>query len=67
MGGLVGAALTYANYFHAINIFEGGLRTQATASLFTTYPVKCFLIIMLLDCLPLPVARIHDACVMFLL
>lgn len=39
MGGLVGAALVYGNYRHAIDIFEGGhgLRTQATAGLFATY------------------------------
>ncbi|PPR03511.1 hypothetical protein CVT24_006999 [Panaeolus cyanescens] len=39
MGGIVGAAIVYANYFHAINIFEGGrdVRTLATASLFSTY------------------------------
>jgi aquaglyceroporin related protein len=50
LGGLVGAALVYANYYHAISIFEGGatIRTQATASLFTTYAldymtmVSCF-------------------------
>jgi len=39
LGGLVGAALVYANYFHAIDIFEGGrgIRTLSTASLFSTY------------------------------
>ncbi|KAF5384163.1 hypothetical protein D9615_003364 [Tricholomella constricta] len=39
MGGLVGAALVYANYFHAIDIFEGGrgVRTLKTAGLFSTY------------------------------
>jgi len=44
MGGLVGAALVYGNYVHAIDIFEGGngARTQATAGLFATYAV-CFL------------------------
>ncbi|KAG6908264.1 hypothetical protein DXG01_005529 [Tephrocybe rancida] len=50
MGGLVGAALVYANYFHAIDIFEGGrdIRTLKTASLFSTYAldymtqVSCF-------------------------
>jgi len=50
LGGLVGAALVYANYFHAINLFEGGrhVRTLATASLFSTYAldymtaVSCF-------------------------
>ncbi|KAJ7022436.1 major intrinsic protein superfamily membrane channel protein [Mycena alexandri] len=50
LGGLVGAALVYANYYHAINIFEGGphIRTLGTASLFSTYAldymtaVSCF-------------------------
>ena len=44
MGGLVGAALIYANYFHAIDIFEGGrgIRTLKTASLFSTYAVSDF-------------------------
>ncbi|KIK07148.1 hypothetical protein K443DRAFT_217541 [Laccaria amethystina LaAM-08-1] len=49
-GGVIGAALVYANYIHAINVFEGGhhIRTQATASLFATYAlpymtqVSCF-------------------------
>jgi glycerol uptake facilitator-like aquaporin len=41
-GGVIGAALVYANYIHAINVFEGGhhIRTQATASLFATYAVS---------------------------
>lgn len=41
MGGLVGAALVYANYFHAIDIYEGGrgVRTLKTAGLFATYSV----------------------------
>ncbi|KAJ7163475.1 aquaporin [Mycena crocata] len=50
LGGLVGAGLVYANYFHAIDIFEGGrgIRTLSTASLFSTYAldymtsVSCF-------------------------
>lgn len=44
LGGLVGAALVYANYFHAIDIFEGGrgIRTLSTASLFSTYAVSNF-------------------------
>ncbi|GLB39785.1 putative MIP aquaporin (TC 1.A.8) family protein [Lyophyllum shimeji] len=50
MGGLVGAALVYANYFHALDIFEGGrgIRTLKTAGLFSTYAldymthVSCF-------------------------
>ncbi|THH05163.1 hypothetical protein EW145_g5003 [Phellinidium pouzarii] len=39
-GGIVGAAITYANYFHAISLFEGGpsIRTvPGTASLFGAY------------------------------
>ncbi|KAJ7134840.1 major intrinsic protein superfamily membrane channel protein [Mycena epipterygia] len=50
LGAFVGTALIYANYYHAINIFEGGphIRTLSTASLFSTYaldymtPVSCF-------------------------
>jgi len=43
MGGVVGAALIYANYFHAIDIVEGGrgVRTLTTAGLFSTYAVGC--------------------------
>ncbi|KAF8334403.1 aquaporin-like protein [Amanita rubescens] len=39
MGGFVGAAIIYGNYYHAINIYEGGpeIRTLATAGLFSTY------------------------------
>ena len=42
MGGLVGAALIYANYIHAIDIVEGGrtIRTLKTAGLFSTYAVS---------------------------
>ncbi|KAJ7767505.1 aquaporin [Mycena maculata] len=38
-GGIVGAALVYANYIHAIDLYEGGrhIRTLGTASLFSTY------------------------------
>ena len=40
VGTTLGGLLVYANYFHAIDLFEGaGVRTQATASLFTTYPL----------------------------
>jgi len=42
MGAMCGAAIIYANYFHAIDIFEGGrgVRTvPGTASLFATYPL----------------------------
>ncbi|KAJ3513492.1 hypothetical protein NLJ89_g2913 [Agrocybe chaxingu] len=39
LGGLVGAACVYGNYYHAINIVEGGVgvRTLGTAGLFSTY------------------------------
>ncbi|GJJ14257.1 hypothetical protein Clacol_008521 [Clathrus columnatus] len=40
LGALFGAALVYANYFHAINVFEGGngIRTvSGTGGLFATY------------------------------
>jgi glycerol uptake facilitator-like aquaporin len=42
MGGLVGAAIVYGNYYHAIDIFEGGpgVRTLATAGFFSTYAVR---------------------------
>ena len=42
LGAFVGAALTYANYFHAIDVFEGGKgvrTTPGTAALFATYAV----------------------------
>ncbi|KAF9260666.1 putative aquaporin 4 [Marasmius fiardii PR-910] len=49
-GGIVGAAIVYANYFHAIDIAEGGrgVRTLATAGYFGTFAadymtnVSCF-------------------------
>ncbi|KAG6848277.1 hypothetical protein H0H93_001620 [Arthromyces matolae] len=39
LGALVGAAIVYANYFHAIDLFEGGrgIRTLKTAGLFGTF------------------------------
>ncbi|KAL0946192.1 hypothetical protein HGRIS_012453 [Hohenbuehelia grisea] len=39
MGGIVGAAIVYGNYIHAIDIVEGGrnVRTLKTAGLFATY------------------------------
>jgi aquaglyceroporin related protein, other eukaryote len=42
MGALCGAGIIYANYFHAIDLFEGGrgIRTLSTASLFATYAVS---------------------------
>ncbi|KAH7927765.1 major intrinsic protein superfamily membrane channel protein [Leucogyrophana mollusca] len=51
LGGICGAGMVYGNYFHAINIYEGGpgIRTiNGTAGLFATYaadymtPVSCF-------------------------
>ncbi|KAJ4495290.1 putative aquaporin 3 [Lentinula lateritia] len=39
LGGFIGAALIYANYYHAINIFEGGsgVRTLLTAGNFADW------------------------------
>ncbi|KIM89462.1 hypothetical protein PILCRDRAFT_813403 [Piloderma croceum F 1598] len=50
LGAMCGAAIIYANYFHAIDLFEGGrgIRTLSTAGLFATYAlpymtsVSCF-------------------------
>jgi aquaglyceroporin related protein len=50
LGALVGAAIVYGNYIHAIDQFEGGagIRTMKTAALFGTVPapwmtaVSCF-------------------------
>jgi len=40
LGNLVGAAIVYAQYIHAIDIVEGGrnVRTRATAGIFAPYP-----------------------------
>ncbi|KAF7323718.1 hypothetical protein MKEN_00592700 [Mycena kentingensis (nom. inval.)] len=42
LGGFVGAALVYANYFHAIDIFEGGVgvRTMKTAGVFGAFAAE---------------------------
>ena len=48
MGGLCGAAMVYANYFHAIDLFEGGrgIRTvPGTASIFSTYAVSYIMLV----------------------
>lgn len=44
LGALVGSALVYANYIHAIDIVEGGrhIRTLKTAGLFSTYAVSTY-------------------------
>ncbi|KAK7059643.1 aquaporin-like protein [Favolaschia claudopus] len=41
LGGFVGAALVYATYFHAIDIFEGGagIRTMKTAGIFGAFSI----------------------------
>ncbi|KAJ7885116.1 putative aquaporin 4 [Mycena olivaceomarginata] len=41
LGGFIGAAIIYANYFHAIDIFEGGagIRTMKTAGVFGAYAI----------------------------
>ncbi len=42
LGGIVGAGIVYGNYFHAIDIVEGGrgIRTLLTAGNFGTIPVS---------------------------
>jgi aquaglyceroporin related protein len=42
LGAWLGAIIVFANYFHAIDIFEGkkGRRTLSTGSLFGTYAVS---------------------------
>ncbi|KAJ7855667.1 aquaporin-like protein [Mycena leptocephala] len=41
LGGFIGAAIVYANYFHAIDIFEGsGIRTMKTAGVFGAYAAR---------------------------
>ncbi|KAJ3512680.1 hypothetical protein NLJ89_g3384 [Agrocybe chaxingu] len=50
LGALVGSAIVYGNYVEAIDIFEQGYRTRATAGLFATYAldymssVSCFFV-----------------------
>lgn len=42
MGGVCGAGIAYGNYYHAIDIYEGGRNVRTvpgTAGLFSTYPV----------------------------
>jgi len=41
LGALVGAAIIYGNYVHAIDVYEGGpgIRTMKTAGAFGTFPV----------------------------
>jgi aquaglyceroporin related protein len=52
MGGVVGAGLVYGQYIHAIDIFEGGrhIRTQATASLFSSFAVSAYFHFWRLPC-----------------
>ncbi|KAJ7862426.1 aquaporin-like protein [Mycena leptocephala] len=41
LGGFIGAAIVYANYFRAIDIFEGsGIRTMKTAGVFGAYAAR---------------------------
>ncbi|KAF9045602.1 aquaporin-like protein [Panaeolus papilionaceus] len=40
MGGVIGAALAYAQYHRAIDIVEGGQRTSLTAGLFAANPIS---------------------------
>ena len=47
IGAWLGALIVFANYSSAISIFEGGngQRTLKSAGLFSTYPVRYFLIL----------------------
>ena len=43
MGAMCGAGVIYANYIHAIDIFEGGRNVRTvpgTAAIFSTYAVR---------------------------
>ncbi|KAF7358348.1 hypothetical protein MVEN_00884500 [Mycena venus] len=42
LGGFIGAAIVYANYFHAIDIFEGGsgIRSMKTAGVFGAFSIE---------------------------
>lgn len=42
LGAIVGGAIVYGNYVHAISLVEGGstMRTMKTAGLFGTFPVS---------------------------
>jgi aquaglyceroporin related protein len=61
VGGLIGAAVVYGNYIHAIDLYEGGrqVRTLATAGLFATYPVS-FLCVFPEITAHSSAARLHD-------
>jgi glycerol uptake facilitator-like aquaporin len=70
MGGLVGAALVYANYIHAIDIVEGGrgVRTLTTASLFSTYAVGALSVAMAMFVVLINILdELHDECLCFFL
>ena len=40
MGAFVGSGLVFANYMHAIHIYDPGKTVPGTASLFSTYAVS---------------------------
>lgn len=77
LGALVGSALVYANYFHAIDIVEGGrgIRTLKTAGLFSTYAVGVPPLLRHFETPPyslppdyqLSIARLYDECLSVLL
>ena len=39
LGGVVGAGLAYSQFYHLIDRFDGGVKSQTTAGLFAAYPV----------------------------
>lgn len=68
LGGIVGAGLVYAQYIHAIDIFEGGrhIRTPATAGLFSSFAVRCLTTAIIQIVYSPNTARLPDECIMLL-
>lgn len=68
LGGICGAGIVYANYYHAINLYEGGagIRTiSGTGDLFGTYAV-CFVTSQLKFRLIMIEGGLHDFCLLLL-
>jgi len=68
LGAMCGAGIVYANYFHAIDLFEGGrgIRTLSTASLFATYSVSSNIHFFPKWPIDGVLAAVHDGSVIFL-
>lgn len=69
LGGIVGAGLVYAQYIHAIDIFEGGrhIRTPATAGLFSSFAVRYPTTASNQIAYSPNTARLYDECIMLFL